>query len=145
MIKPAINSVHKIRKPFKNKKKIHSYFEKSCNKLKNVTSKFKILKSNLESLKKFKNLPILCLNFDFISAFEFWFYLDIYFIWFFLWILDFKFDFYFLNPFRLHSINFGIPDLDTMKTSVLCNLYVCDVTKLAFFSEDFQAVSLMSL
>ena len=50
---------------------MHVHFEGPCNKLKNVTSKLKILKSNFENLKKFKNLPILCLNFNFISVFKF--------------------------------------------------------------------------
>ena len=50
---------------------MHAHFERSCNKLKNVTSKLKILKSKFENLKKIKNLAILCLNFNSISVFKF--------------------------------------------------------------------------
>ena len=50
---------------------MHAHSERPCNKLKNVTSKLKMLKSKLENLKKIKNLLTLCLNFDFISVFEF--------------------------------------------------------------------------
>ena len=52
---------------------MQAQFERLCNKLKNVTSKLKILKSKLENPKKIENLPILCLNFNFnfISVFKF--------------------------------------------------------------------------
>ena len=58
-MKLAINNVHKIRKSFQKILEMHTHFERPCNKLKNVTSKLKILKSRLEDLKKFKSLPIL--------------------------------------------------------------------------------------
>ena len=63
--------VHKIRKPFQKKIEINTLFERPCNELKNVTSKLKILTSKLGNVKKFKILPNLCLNFDFMSAFGF--------------------------------------------------------------------------
>ena len=42
-MKPPINNVHKIRKSFQ-KIEIHAHFEKSLNKVKNGTSKLKMLK-----------------------------------------------------------------------------------------------------
>ena len=50
---------------------MHVQFERPCGKPKNVTSKLKLPKSKLVNLKKFKSLPILSLNFDFISVFQF--------------------------------------------------------------------------
>ena len=50
---------------------MYAHFEGPCNKLKNVTSKLKTLKSKWENLKKLKNFPILCLNFIFILVFNF--------------------------------------------------------------------------
>ena len=47
----TINNVHKVRKRFPKKLKLHAHFEKPCNKPKNVNSKIKILKSKLENLK----------------------------------------------------------------------------------------------
>ena len=44
---------------------MHAHLERRCNKLKNVTSKLKIGKS-----EKLKNLSILCLSFDFVSVHE---------------------------------------------------------------------------
>ena len=41
---------------------MHAHFERPRNKVKNITSK---------SRKKIKILPMLCLNFDFTSHFEF--------------------------------------------------------------------------
>ena len=52
--------VHKLGKSFQKQIEMHAHFEWPCNKLKNVTSKLKILKSILENHKKFKNYPILC-------------------------------------------------------------------------------------
>ena len=70
-MKPVINNVHKLRKSFIKKVGMHAHFEGPSNKLKNVTSKSKILKSKSENLTKFKYLPILFLNFNFISVFKF--------------------------------------------------------------------------
>ena len=51
-----INNVHKFKKKKKIQKKIkmNSHFERPYNKLKNVTSKLKILKSKLETLQTLK-------------------------------------------------------------------------------------------
>ena len=71
-MKLEINNIHKIRKSFQKKIEMHAHFERPCNKLNNVTSKLRILRSKLEkNLKKLSNLPILCLNFNFKSVFEF--------------------------------------------------------------------------
>ena len=61
------------KKSFQKEIEMHAHFERPCNKLKNASSKLKILESKLANLKKFKNLPILCLNFNYISVFKFWF------------------------------------------------------------------------
>ena len=51
-MKPAINNIHKVRKCFPKKLERHAHFEKPCNnKLKNVNSTLKILKSKLKNLK----------------------------------------------------------------------------------------------
>ena len=47
----AINNVHRVRKWFAKKLEMQVHFEKPCNKLKEVNSKLKILKSKLKNLK----------------------------------------------------------------------------------------------
>ena len=39
-MKPTINNVHKVRKSFQKKIEMYKHFERPCNKLKNLTSKY---------------------------------------------------------------------------------------------------------
>ena len=90
-MKPAINNVYKVGKSFQKKFEMHVHF-------------YALFKSHatFKIWDRFKNLSILCLNFDGIL------------------ILGFQIDFYFLNLFRLHStlLHFRIPGFNPMEPSV---------------------------
>ena len=69
-MKRGIYKVHKLGKSFQKQIEMHAHFEWPCNKLKNVTSKLKILNQYWKITKNSKTTQFYV---NFTSVFKLWF------------------------------------------------------------------------